>query len=142
MILAVCGNLHFWQYEVITVQDCLGLKPKQDFPSIPQEGSKFHRRAALEEENGQCEKGLCDTNLRAVWESIHDPAPCGASPVSSFPSIQSIKAPDGIGVLWSCVCKPSKLQHLRPLWVLWLYCVLNSCFLTQSCKFQVFIAAS
>lgn len=52
MVLAVCGSLHFWQYEVITVYDSLGLKSKQDFSSILQEGSKFHRRAVVEEENG------------------------------------------------------------------------------------------
>lgn len=66
----------------------------------------------------QCEKELCDRNLRVAWENIHDPAQCGVSPLSSFPSILSIKASEEIGVFWFCLCKPSKRKHQRPLRVL------------------------
>lgn len=148
-----------WQSSFLPVwcNNCVGLlgsKTKPGFSLCPARREQLSQWGSsaggewLKLEPGQSvwDRAVGQKCLRVVWESIHGPAQCGASPIYTIFSLlchlsQASKLLMRL-VFSGFVYVNPELSHLRPLRVLWLYWVLNISFLTQSCKFQIFISAA
>lgn len=152
--LLLNGSCCLWQSSFLAMwgNNCVGLLGSESKPvfflcparreQLSQEGSSGGGEwLKLEPGQSVWDRAGGQKSLRVAWENIHDPAQCGSSPIYAIFSLLchlSRASKLMIGVL----CVNPKLEHLRPLRVLWLYWELNNSFLTQSCKFQIFISAS